>query len=198
MGDTAAATTGHSRPCTKYRVTMAKRTRNPAPKKRKNWKPVFLRELAKTACVLYSAVKAGVARMTVYDARVADEAFKEAWDAAVELANDLLLVEGRRRAYEGVLRPIYQGGKLRGKVKDYSDTLLIFFIKARNPEFRENGKVIIQGGGQDAPPVMLDLRKPDPAAFRDFLNDVSAVIVGESVADSVAESVSGNGPASAG
>lgn len=138
---------------------MAKRTRNRTPKKRKNWKPVFLRELSRTACVLYSAIKAGVGKVTVYDARKADVAFKEAWDDAKEIANELLLVEGRRRAYEGVLRPIYQGGKLRGKVKDYSDTLLIFFIKAHNPEFRDSTKH--EHTGKDGGPVNVNVSTTD-------------------------------------
>jgi hypothetical protein len=42
--------------------------------------------------------------------------------------------EAVRRAYEGVERPVFQGGKQVGVVREYSDTLLIFLLKALRPE----------------------------------------------------------------
>ena len=40
--------------------------------------------------------------------------------------------EAKRRAYEGVKKPVYQGGKRVGYVQEYSDTLLIFLLKGTN------------------------------------------------------------------
>ncbi|OOQ57160.1 hypothetical protein BC343_16705 [Mucilaginibacter pedocola] len=37
-------------------------------------------------------------------------------------------------AIHGTDKPVYHGGKLIGKVKDYSDTLLMFLLKAKRPE----------------------------------------------------------------
>ena len=48
----------------------------------------------------------------------------------------------RRRAAEGTLKPVYQGGKLVGEIREFSDTLLIFLLKGKRPEvYRENVKV---------------------------------------------------------
>lgn len=162
------------------------RARNRAPKKEKDWRPAFLKELARTACVLHAAAKVKRTRSTVYDRRQTDAEFSIAWDDAIEYGNAALIVEARRRAYEGTLRPVYQGGKLRGKIREYSDTLLIFLIKARNPEFRDNGKIILQGDPAAPLKVAGELRKPDPAAFAAFMADVTAVIAGEAEPEPVA------------
>lgn len=77
---------------------------------------------------------AGIARRTVYVWREADEAFAKAWDTAVEHGTDALEDEAVRRAHEGTLKPVYQGGKKMGTIREYSDTFLIFTLKARRPD----------------------------------------------------------------
>ena len=42
--------------------------------------------------------------------------------------------EAWRRGKAGVLKPVYQGGKKVGSVREYSDTLPILCSKARDPE----------------------------------------------------------------
>lgn len=42
--------------------------------------------------------------------------------------------EAWRRGKTGVLKPVYQGGKKVGSVREYSDTLLIFMLKGTRPE----------------------------------------------------------------
>ena len=42
--------------------------------------------------------------------------------------------EADRRAMEGVDKPVYQGGRLVGYQKDYSDSLLALMLKAGNPD----------------------------------------------------------------
>jgi len=51
-------------------------------------------------------------------------------------ARDILAMEREayRRAVEGNDKPVYQGGKKVGTVKEYSDGLLTFLLKARKPE----------------------------------------------------------------
>ncbi len=54
-------------------------------------------------------------------------------------ACDALASEARRRAVEGVLKPVYYKGKLVGFIREYSDTLLMFLMKAAMPEkYRDN------------------------------------------------------------
>lgn len=66
-----------------------------------------------------------------------DEKFARAWDAALEAATDVLEKEAVRRAVQGVDEPVYQGGKQVGSITRYSDTLLIFLLKANRDKFRQ-------------------------------------------------------------
>ena len=59
---------------------------------------------------------------------------------------DLLEGEARRRA-TGISRDIYYAGEVVGAERVYSDTLLIFLLKAHRPaKFRDNVKVEHSGG----------------------------------------------------
>lgn len=109
-------------------------------------KSAFLHVLAETCNVSKAAAAIGVARMTVYEWRDDDPVFAAAWDKAKALGVEALEDEAHRRAFEGVDKPVfYQGGEC-GAVREYSDTLAIFLLKAHNPEkYRENSKVEISG-----------------------------------------------------
>ena len=49
--------------------------------------------------------------------------------------------EARRRALQGVEKPVFREGRQVGTVTEYSDTLLIFLLKARRPEkFRDRAR----------------------------------------------------------
>ena len=103
-----------------------------------DWRAVFLAEMAASGAVSSAATRAGVGRTFVYAQRAADPAFAAAWDDALETATDAMEREAWRRGAKGVLKPVYQGGKKVGTIREYSDTLLIFMLKARRPaRFRE-------------------------------------------------------------
>jgi len=63
--------------------------------------------------------------------RADDPSFAAEWDAALELGLDSLEDELMRRAKDGTLRPVFQGGELVGHIREYSDTLGIFMLKSR-------------------------------------------------------------------
>lgn len=54
-----------------------------------------------------------------------------------EDAIELLEGEARRRAYEGTVKPVYYKGEQCGKIREYSDTLMMFILKAKKPEYRD-------------------------------------------------------------
>ena len=118
---------------------------DPTPKKGNppaNWRDRFLASLAKYGNVSAAARSARVTRTYVYDVRKADESFAYAWDTALDDAADAMEYEAWKRAVKGVKKPIYQGGMHVADVQDYSDTLLIFLLKAARPEkFRERFQV---------------------------------------------------------
>lgn len=66
----------------------------------------------------------------------ADEEFALAVQTIVEMTNEELVVEARRRAY-GTDEAVYYKGEVVGVKKNYSDNLLMFLIKGRMPEYRD-------------------------------------------------------------
>lgn len=78
--------------------------------------------------------EAGVHITLPYKTRNTDEAFKQAWQEAAEIGTEMLEQEAARRAYHGVLEPVFYKGEECGQVRKYSDTLMIFLLKARKPE----------------------------------------------------------------
>jgi hypothetical protein len=99
----------------------------------------FLAQLSDTANVSVSAKVCGLSRSTVYEWRDSDETFRAAWDAAVQRGTEALIDEAVRRGKDGVTKGIYYQGRRVDDLTEYSDTLLMFMLKARRPElFRDN------------------------------------------------------------
>lgn len=94
----------------------------------------FIEALASGATVTDAAKAAGVAREPLYRWRKEDPEFAAEWEAAYSTGADVLVAEARRRAVKGVAEPVYHMGKVVGTVQRYSDTLLMFLMKARAPE----------------------------------------------------------------
>lgn len=78
-----------------------------------------------------AAAAINAARGTVYAWKRSDEAFSAAWDDAVEAGTDVIEDEATRRATEGFVKPVYQGGELVGYQREYSDTLTVLLLKGR-------------------------------------------------------------------
>ncbi len=99
----------------------------------RKWKRAFLAALSRSPDVTLAARRAGIDRATAYRARQRNTQFAAQWDAALLESMDLAEGEAYRRAVRGVRKPVYQGGKLVGCVREHSDTLLIFLLKAHKP-----------------------------------------------------------------
>jgi hypothetical protein len=143
----------------------------------------FLEALADTGSVSTAVAIAGTSRTRVYELRKADPAFASAWQDAEEIAADRLEDEARRRAIEGVPKPLVSAGKLvrddNGQpimVPYYSDALLLALLKARRPPHRE------RSGRLELP----KLRSPDDAAGA-MASIIAAVAAGEITAAEAAE-----------
>ncbi len=101
----------------------------------------FLGTYAACGCIRYAARNAKCSRSAHYK-WMQDAAYAEAFAEAREAACDVLESEARRRAVEGVVRPVYYRGKIVGTMRKYSDTLLIFLMKAAMPQkYRDNAKI---------------------------------------------------------
>ena len=89
--------------------------------------------LRRTANVSAACRAAGVPRGRAYALRRADDGFRREWRQALEEALDDLEAELRRRAMDGVDKPVFYAGKECGSVRTYSDTLGMFILKSRRP-----------------------------------------------------------------
>lgn len=134
------------------------RTRARTTKKDPNaWRVPFLEALSSGMSITTACKDAKVGRSTAFDHRQRDEAFALAWHQAMEAGADLLEDEARRRAAEGTIKPVYQGGKKVGEIREYSDTLLIFLLKGKRPDvYRDNVKVEHTGKVQHDLTAMSD------------------------------------------
>ena len=111
------------------------------PKKR-----AMLAHLAKTGNITAAAKGAKIERKSYYNWIEKDPDFLADSQRAINQYAEALEAEADRRAVEGVDEPVYQGGKLVGYKRRYSDLLLIFRLKALKPEqYRERYEHNIQG-----------------------------------------------------
>jgi hypothetical protein len=105
-------------------------------------KSAFIDAMAEYGNVSTAARIAGCDRRTVYKWQEYDDEFAAAFREAELTATETLEAEARRRAVEGVTTetPIIRDGRVIDTIVEtkYSDTLLIFLLKARAPEkYRE-------------------------------------------------------------
>lgn len=109
---------------------------------------VFLDVLRSTANVSAACRAAGVSRATAYQFRQLDEGFRNQWEAAQEEALDTLEETLRRRALEGIEKPVYYAGKECGKVVSYNDNLGMFLLKSKRRHiYGDDAKTITADDG---------------------------------------------------
>lgn len=130
----------------KSAVAPREKQTSPARVKKELQQAAFLKALAKEGIVSLACDAAGVGRGTPYAWREQDESFAAAWDVAYEQSIDLLEAEARRRAFEGVKKPVFRGGQIVGEVTEFSDRLLEFLLNGRR-------RAVF---GKDAAPVVVN------------------------------------------
>jgi hypothetical protein len=110
----------------------------------------FLEAYREHCTVFHACQAAGIGRRTHYDWLDEDAEYVARFEQARSEATDSLEHEAVRRARDGVLEPVYQGGKKVGSIRKYSDTLLIFLLKGAKPEvYRER----VEHTGKDGGPI---------------------------------------------
>lgn len=140
----------------------------------------FLAKFRDRANVTRAAAAAKVGRRTVYDWREEDPAFEAEYQEAREDAYDTLEDEAWRRARDGTLRPVFQGGHHVGQVREYSDTLLLALLKAHKPdEFKDRTSTELSGPG-GAPLAQGLVQIYLPGNNRDELEEETTVEVAAS------------------
>lgn len=122
----------------------------------------FILALAKTGNVSAACKKAKISRQTVYVHKREDPAFAELWREAEDIYVEVLEAEADRRAKTGTLKPVFYKGEQVGQVREYSDTLLMFRLKALRPDkYRERAD--INHSGQVDSVIGIDFIMPADA-----------------------------------
>jgi hypothetical protein len=155
-------------------------TRTPrTPKKRArgrarvDWRPIFLDMLRQTGMVTAAAAAAGIGRRTAYDHRARDRAFAGDWDDVLAEAIEELEAEAYRRAVDGVERPVFHGGQEAGTIREYSDQLAMFLLRARKPEMYSERYQVQHAAATEKPLPTITVADPEvQAASRELLRAV--------------------------
>lgn len=112
----------------------------------------FLATLAEVGIVRAACEAASIDPTVVYARRQEDPEFAAAWQTALDAAADRLEAEALRRAHDGWEEPVFGSGGTGvgtvevGRIRKYSDTLLIFLLKGARPEkFRERVDTRVSG-----------------------------------------------------
>jgi hypothetical protein len=94
----------------------------------------------------------------------------------LRLSTDLLLEEARRKAYDGVDKPVFYQGQVCSTVRKYSGTLLMFKIQGERPKYNR-ACVNVELTGIDCGPIeitpALSVKFRELYAWRQRVVDVS-------------------------
>jgi len=95
--------------------------------------------------VSYSAKCAGVNPQTIYNWEK-DDVFMEYYKKAEQAHTEYLEMEAQRRAVMGVEEDVFYQGEVVGQKTNYSDSLLKFLLKGKQPQkYGNTSKVEIKG-----------------------------------------------------
>lgn len=106
----------------------------------------FIENLADGYSVKKSANDAGLSEVTVYARRKDDEEFAAVWEEARAIGYMRLEDEAKRRALKGTLEPVFYQGAECGKVRKFSDQLLMFLLTANVDKYKKKQELTHKGG----------------------------------------------------
>lgn len=89
-----------------------------------------------------------------------DDDFMKYYQLAEKAHTHYLESEAQRRAVQGVKEPVFYQGEVIGHKVKYSDNLLMFLLKGKEPEqYRDNAKVEVTGDGGG--PIKVEFSIPE-------------------------------------
>ena len=106
----------------------------------------FLLAYEHCGVISVAARKVGVHRTCHYDWLKTDEGYAKAWKEADDEAVERMEAELLRRAVLGIEEDVRYQGEVVGKVRKFSDILLIFLLKAKRPAVYRDNFVALPSG----------------------------------------------------
>jgi hypothetical protein len=116
----------------------------------------FLTAFAIIGTISGAALAAKVGKRTHYNWLETDETYAARYEATHEEAIDKAEQELRRRGVEGYNKPVFQGGKMVGTIREFSDTCLIFYLKGRRKSVFGDKREVT---GKDGGPIEANVTK---------------------------------------
>lgn len=116
----------------------------------------FLAAYQQCGHVSNSALAVGITRQNHYDWLKEIDGYAEAFEAAKQIAGDMLIDEARRRAHDGWEEPIFHQGEMVGKITKYDSGLLMFLIKKHDPSYRDKLELTGKDGERLIPLAAVD------------------------------------------
>ena len=108
-------------------------------------KAAFLEAFARIGTVTHACRELGIDQSTPYQWVNRDKEFAKKFDDAKKAVAESLEQEAIRRARDGVEEPVFYQGKQTGTIQKYSDTLLIFLLKAWDEKYSDRQKTELSG-----------------------------------------------------
>jgi hypothetical protein len=129
----------------------------------------FLAAFSEVGTIVRAAESSGIARASHYQ-WLSDPVYRRAFEHAKREAADTLEAEARRRAVEGIKKPVFYKGEICGWEMQYSDSLMTTLLKGNDPEkFADRTKTDFRATPvYDSPPSstvsVLDVMTPQELA----------------------------------
>lgn len=133
----------------------------------------FLKKLKSTfGNVSQSAQFAKISRAAVYALKKEDKDFSEKWNDVIESCIEAAEQELYRRSVQGVKTPKFYKGSKIATVKEFSDRLLEFYLKARRPDvYRERVDINNNHSGV----LGVDLKAKISSTWKDHKNNLPPI-----------------------
>ena len=129
-------------------------------------KAVFLEAYKLSGTVTFASKIAGVHRATHREWMTSDSEFAKIYKEAHEDFIESLEQEAVRRARDGIKREVFYQGEVVGNMQEYSDSLLMFLMKAnRAGKYRDQRSVELTGPAGGA--MKIEVIYTDEAAMSD-------------------------------
>lgn len=157
------------------------------PQNASHKRAAFLAAYAQTGNITAAAHAAGCSPSTHRHVWMKQPDYPALFAEAQEQAVELMEAEALRRATRGIEEPVFHRGKQCGSIRKYSDTLLIFLLKAARPKkYRDRHEHSISGPGGGpivtAAVVGDELRQVTTEALADPSVLEALLVVSEAVA----------------
>lgn len=114
-------------------------------------KNAFLASLRQIPVVAAACMAANISRAWAYRLRKSDPSFALEWDEAIEEGVEAAEIEMHRRGVIGYPgRPVVHKGRVVREITEYSDALLLAWVRAHRPDkYRDNSKIELHNGVKD-------------------------------------------------